>query len=797
MVFINRYFYYVTILLNIMVSPGWSQTIEQDFDGITFVKIDPSTFIFGSSQEQLYHQSNERAFEISLNHSFWISKYEVTQGEWNHVMGSNPSTFQALGPELSAPVETISWYDAQNFIEKLNENAGDKYYRLPTEGEWEYVAKAGSLTAWSFGDLLEHLNQYTHRDGSFHPRSVGLKLPNPWGIHDLHGNVYEWCQDWYHSIRDPTTGACPPEQGTFKVIRGGSNACDEKYLRSSSRQFALPDRKGYYIGIRLIRVDHPTQDPYQSQNGCTISESCGDGVLNLGEQCDDHSEICLEDCTCAEGYMSDGTECIAVNEVIDQNVEQELTQTYESTRAATRQFSYEYNRAVTGINPLKGFTKNYAWGTPANDLEHSLEFIYIALSDLIDESGSYDFDSVLEVGLNEAVSRGHHSIIRVYLDYPTLESGVPLSIRNQIQCQIYDDYGGGCSPNYDDPILQSVILNFIAAFGMNYDGDQRIGFIQIGLLGFWGEWHTYPHNEWFADAMFQQNVITAFDEAFSITPIQLRIPAQDSPSREIGFHDDSFAYSTIGPVAWFFWPRMVEAMADQRWQIAPMGGEIYPPLQESIFAQSYELGEYSQDPLTSIEVTHTTYLLNYQAFHLGGHGYQGAQRTAAEQAAQAMGYEFTVQEVELELSNLTEGAVDLQVAVLLRNSGIAPFYYPLTMTLTSKASEQSWQFENNLKLLIPSDNLSTFNLKLPSLEISELTEGFTLSLTSPHLLADQKIRWANTSQENGNLSIPNNFNCEFNSATYSLSAQLMTTQGHCYCDVDGLFYTASGQNCSE
>ena len=109
MIVLNRYFYCITIILSMMVCHGWSQTTEQDFDGITFVKIDPNSFIFGSSQEQLYHQSNERAFEISLNHSFWISKYEVTQGEWNQVMGSNPSTFRALGPELSAPVETISW----------------------------------------------------------------------------------------------------------------------------------------------------------------------------------------------------------------------------------------------------------------------------------------------------------------------------------------------------------------------------------------------------------------------------------------------------------------------------------------------------------------------------------------------------------------------------------------------------------------------------------------------------------------------------------------------------------------
>ena len=155
MMSLNHYVYCVAIILIFTTGSAWAQPIEQDFNGITFVKVEPDSFTFGSSSEQLHHQSNERAFPISLNHSFWISKYEVTQGEWMSVMGSNPSTFKALGPDLSAPVETISWYDAQDFVAKLNQNGGSTHYRLPTETEWEYVAKAGSLTLWSFGDQFE------------------------------------------------------------------------------------------------------------------------------------------------------------------------------------------------------------------------------------------------------------------------------------------------------------------------------------------------------------------------------------------------------------------------------------------------------------------------------------------------------------------------------------------------------------------------------------------------------------------------------------------------------------------
>ena len=141
--------------------------------------------------------------------------------------------------------------------------------------------------------------------------------------------------------------------------------------------------------------------------------------------------------------------------------------------------------------------------------------------------------------------------------------------------------------------------------------------MQIGLLGFWGEWHTYPHTDWFADDAFQQDVITAFDQAFDVTPIQLRLPYQDSPQRSIGFHDDSFAYSTVGDVPWFFWSKMTDAQATTRWESEPMGGEIYPPLQQVLFTEEYVEGTYQQNFSEAVQTTHMTYLLNYQSFLYG------------------------------------------------------------------------------------------------------------------------------------------------------------------------------------
>jgi len=178
-----------------------AQTTEQVFDGITFVKVDSNPFIFGSEPGQLYRKDTERRRAVPLDHTFWISKYEVTQGQWMAVMGSNPSTFVSTDADMSGPVETITWYQAKEFVARLNQNSGGDYYRLPTETEWEYVAKAGSSTMWSFGDVLNQLSVYAHRDGLSHPRYVGMKQANGWGVHDLYGNVYEWVEDWYQSSR--------------------------------------------------------------------------------------------------------------------------------------------------------------------------------------------------------------------------------------------------------------------------------------------------------------------------------------------------------------------------------------------------------------------------------------------------------------------------------------------------------------------------------------------------------------------------------------------------------------------
>ena len=148
-----RYLITVLILLTldtISLSQAYAVPVEQDFDGMTFVKIDTQSFIFGSAPDQANYQLPEHPKVVPFNHSFWMGKYEVTQAQWETVMGSNPSTFVSA----DGPVETITWQQAKDFVAALNQQAGANHYRLPTEAEWEYVAKAGQYTQWSFGDNI-------------------------------------------------------------------------------------------------------------------------------------------------------------------------------------------------------------------------------------------------------------------------------------------------------------------------------------------------------------------------------------------------------------------------------------------------------------------------------------------------------------------------------------------------------------------------------------------------------------------------------------------------------------------
>jgi len=211
----------------------------------------PGTFIMGSPADEPNRRDKETQHLVTLSKGFWMLESEVTQAMWESVMDNNPSNFK--GSKL--PVEKVSWKDCQEFITKLNALlAGTPGFKfsLPTEAQWEYACRAGTTTTYHFGDTL---TQQQANFGGNQTKEIGSYPANAWGLKDMHGNVWEWCQDWYGeypsvAVIDPT-GA---ERFSHRVVRGGSWYFDTEYCRSACRYYYDPVARYRYIGLRLSLV---------------------------------------------------------------------------------------------------------------------------------------------------------------------------------------------------------------------------------------------------------------------------------------------------------------------------------------------------------------------------------------------------------------------------------------------------------------------------------------------------------------------------------------------------------------
>lgn len=223
--------------------------------GIDFILIQAGEFDMGSPLNEKYREPFEGpVHHVTLRKVFYMGKYEVTQKQWRDVMGNNPSNFK--GDDL--PVEMVSWNDIQGFIQKLNEKEGTDKYRLPSEAEWEYVARAGTTTIYSFGDNESELGEYAWyvKNSNYTTHPVGQKKPNPWGLYDMHGNVWEWVQDKWHVTYDgaPIDGsAWESGNGTLRTERGGNWKRPQDRSRSAVRVEDSPDGRFHALGFRLVR----------------------------------------------------------------------------------------------------------------------------------------------------------------------------------------------------------------------------------------------------------------------------------------------------------------------------------------------------------------------------------------------------------------------------------------------------------------------------------------------------------------------------------------------------------------
>ena len=227
--------------------------------GMKLNKIPAGTFTMGSPEGEEGRMDNETQHPVTISKAFYMQTTEVTQGQWKAVMGTEPWKGDKKGPNYAASY--VSWDDAVAYCKKLSEKES-KTYRLPTEAEWEYACRAETKTTWSFGDDEASLGDYAWHDknawdiGEKYAHQVGLKKPNAFGLYDMHGNVYEWCHDYYEEDyykQSPEKDPTGPTSGSFRVFRGGSWIISTRFTRSARRgRLVAADRYGGN-GFRLVR----------------------------------------------------------------------------------------------------------------------------------------------------------------------------------------------------------------------------------------------------------------------------------------------------------------------------------------------------------------------------------------------------------------------------------------------------------------------------------------------------------------------------------------------------------------
>lgn len=410
-------------------------------------------------------------------------------------------------------------------------------------------------------------------------------------------------------------------------------------------------------------------------------------------------------------------------------------------------------------NPLKGLVPYQ--GDKRDRFPHSMEFNYIPYAALVKGYDEFDW-SPLEKMLDDVASRGHQAVFRVYLEYPRRTPGIPdFLIRDGLKVYEYlntnrQPFPPGLvgTPDYENPNLRRSMKNFIAALGKKYDGDPRIGFITAGLLGTWGEWHDHPRSELFASKTVQQEVMDAYEAAFTMTPILLRYPAGDqdpryaeNAGRPFGYHDDSFAWATLHTGRrgdeWFFMTRMKAAgpLAENKWKTHPIGGEIRPEAWGHVFDDPPKDSRI-QDFLQCVEATHVTWLMDSGMFREK----QSEQRIArALKLVQRMGYEFHA--LAVTIGEVQNGK--LQVSVEIENRGVAPFYYdwkPEYGLLQDDQAIKTFPGSGSLKGLLPGQPPRIWS---ETLDIRDVPPGtYTLFLRVPNPMPGGKpLRFANVTQD--------------------------------------------------
>jgi hypothetical protein len=409
-------------------------------------------------------------------------------------------------------------------------------------------------------------------------------------------------------------------------------------------------------------------------------------------------------------------------------------------------------------NPLKGLVP-YA-DANVDRFPHSLEFNYLKLSDLMVGRDTFDWKP-LESKLDLIASRGCQAVFRIWIEYPNQPSGVPqFLIEDGLKVTSWTNTeekpaSKNITPDYEDERLVSALERFVQEFGQRYDGDQRLGFLTAGLLGSWGEWHSWPRDELFASKATQRRVLKAYAQAFTKTPVLLRYPAGKSNPNYVanddlpfGYHDDSFAWGTLDTGnpddSWFYMNLLTKAgdNALNKWKKHPIGGEIRPEVWGQIF-DAKPTHKQAQDFAKCVQQTHASWLMDSGMFNKK----PSADRVhRATEAVRQMGYDFYVQSARIDRTEAQQIEVELQV----RNNGVAPFYYDWSMELAVLSSTgdllKTYPVDWKLTTIAPSATPTIMKTMLLMQDLPDSAAKLALRVVNP-LPKGKPLRFANADQD--------------------------------------------------
>lgn len=359
-------------------------------------------------------------------------------------------------------------------------------------------------------------------------------------------------------------------------------------------------------------------------------------------------------------------------------------------------------------NPLKGwaaYSEEWNW----HALPARMAYFYVSWRELEPHRGDYRFAEWEDSRWSNANARSKHIVFRLYLDYPNLPVGVPQWVIDRgVAMRPYDipEVGKGLAPDYDDPRLLNPLLDFIAALGDRYNLNQRVAFVALGTLGFWGEWHTWPRNELFASEATQRAVVQAYRQAFRQKILLARLPYPATSTPWMGYHDDMFPEDTDffegQGYDWYFLPYLRRAGRDNNWKVAAIGAEMVPSQGKHYLSSGWLKTK------TMLERVHLTWMGPYCP--ILEPNLSAEELENARWMVRRMGYQYRLSTVTWRLREQT-----LLLLVRGTNDGVAPFYYPWALEIALIRQDgtlaQAYRTDVDIRKWLPGD--FSFTAEMP------------------------------------------------------------------------------------